>query len=112
MWLFLPDAFYSIRSYDPTKGGILVDQPHIVVRARVERDIDKVRKVIPDAVDLAEGSDYRYHLAVPTHKWVRFLESQTCGLRTQFSMKQRESDRISVHTRVWNATWDLNKLDG
>lgn len=111
MWLFLPDAFYSVRSYDPEKGGIAVSEPHVVVRARVEADTEKVRNATEGSFDLPEGSDYRYHLAVPEREWIEFLAQQTREMKTQPSMKHHGSPRMDVHSQVWNATWDLNRLD-
>lgn len=111
MWLFLPDAFYSIRSYRPEKGGVAVEEPHVVIRARVQADVDKVRNGTDAAFDLAPGSDYRYHLALPVSQWVHFLERQTEELEHQVTMKHSDNPRIDVHAQVWNATWGLGGLD-
>lgn len=111
MWLFLPDSFYSVRAYDPEKGGIAVDEPHVVVRARVEADIEKVRNATHGSFDLSHGSDYRYHLAVPASEWARFLGKVVEELPTRPPMKDHDNPRLEVHTQVWNATWDLNRLE-
>jgi hypothetical protein len=111
MWLFLPDAFYSVRAYDAEKGGVPVDEPHVVVRARVEADIEKVRNATSRSFDLPHGSDYKYHLAVPSGEWARLLAQVVEGLSEREQMKGHDNPRIEVHTQVWNATWDLNRLD-
>lgn len=111
MWLFLPDAFYSARTYDPDKGGVPVDEPHVVVRARVEADVEKVRNATDRSFDLPQGSDYKYHLAVPAQEWVGFLASVVDRLPSRAPMKDHGNPRVDVHTQVWNATWDLNELD-
>lgn len=111
MWIFLPDAFYSLRAYDPGKGGKDVDGKHVVVRARVEADIEKVRNATKNYFDLPAGSDYSYHLAVPEWEWNEFMAEQTRRLMTRTPMKDPSNPRIEVHTQVWNATWDLSRLD-
>jgi hypothetical protein len=111
MWLFLPDAFYSVRVYDPEKGGVAVDQPHVVVRARVESDVEKVRSATNGSFDLPQGSDYKYHLAVPVSEWTHFLGQVVEQMDSREQMKGYDNPRIEVHTQVWNATWDLNSLD-
>ena len=107
MWLFFPDAFYSVRAYNPDKADIPVEEPHVVVRARVEADIEKMRNATKGSFDLVHGSDYRYHLAVPAAEWIEFLAHQTRHLPTRTPMKAHDNPRIAVHTQVWNATWGL-----
>lgn len=112
MWVFLPNAFYSVRAYDAEKGGVDVDEPHVVVRARVVADVDMVRDATQQSFDLPDGSDYRYHLAVPAREWTRFLQRSVDGLKDRDHMKSPDNPRNEVHMQVWNATWDLAHLDG
>jgi hypothetical protein len=112
MWLFLPDAFYSVRSYDPVKGGIEVQEPHVVIRGRLQRDIEKVRRSTRGSFNLPHGSDYRYHLAVSATGWIEFLARQVRDLDGRMPMKAHDNPRTEVHTRVWTATGRLNALDG
>jgi hypothetical protein len=94
MWLFLPDAFYSVRAYDSHKAGTNVDGPHVVVRA----------------FDLPHGSDYRYHLAVPSAEWTRFLARAVDDLKDRAPMKSADNPRNRTHMQVWSATWELEVL--
>lgn len=111
VWIYLHDAFYAIRAYDPAKGGIPVEGPYVVVRARVKEDLDQVRKVCPSAFDLPEGSDYRYHLAVHENEFKRFLAFAVQAEQFRPGMKD-PSDRTGVHAQVWLATMALDDLDG
>lgn len=112
MWVFLPDAFYSVRAYDPTKGGVEVHEPHVVVRSRLAADTEKVRHATQRSFDLPDGSDYRYHLAVPAEGWTRFLQRAVEGLKDRDHMKSASNPRSDIHMQVWNATWELCRLEG
>jgi hypothetical protein len=110
MWLFLPDAFYSVRAYDSHKAGTNVDGPHVVVRARIQGDLERVRELTQGSFDLPHGSDYRYHLAVPSAEWTRFLARAVDDLKDRAPMKSADNPRNRTHMQVWSATWELEVL--
>lgn len=112
MWLFLPYGFYSVRAYDPDKGGIPVDEDHVVVRARIEADIQKVRDATDGWFDLPNGSDYRYHLAVPAREWARFLSEVALSQKWRPEMKSWDNPRHDIYMEVWEAARNLRELDG
>ena len=111
MWIFLPDAFYSLRAYDSEKGGTPVERPHVVVRARVQADVEKVADACPSSFDLEHGGDYRYHLAVPVQEFIGFLRAELESLPTSTLMKDPSNPRRELHGQIWDATWDLNQLE-
>lgn len=105
------DAFYSVRAYDAEKGGRPVDSAHVVIRARVESDIEKVKGATTGWFDLPHGSDYRYHLAVPESELARFLSDMVSALPDRAPMKTYDSPRSEVHHQVWTAAMGLKELD-
>lgn len=108
MWIFLPSSFYSTRPYDPAKGGIDVDEPHIVLRARLRADIDAVSQEGRRGFDLGGGTDYRYHYALPINDWASFLVRQSL---VNEPMKDPLSPRNRIHAVVWRAAAELQRLD-
>ena len=111
MWILTQHGAYSVVAYDPERD--LADGPnhptgtHLLVRGRADRDIEALRRWIPDLeVNEDRTADYRYRSVLSRTDWVRAMASEAAVIdyTTDFKGRVGEvlgSDREGLYTQVW-----------
>ena len=123
MWIFTRHGFFSAvcaRQGDG-KHAQPVDPDRIMVRARVEGQLDALKKRFPDLLDECEiqasaGTDYAYRLFVPKSVWVQVVagladETDYDNFKTEVARHQGRSGRDYEHALhdVWTVMHRLQK---
>jgi hypothetical protein len=114
MWLFTEHGFFSVVRADPEKvKGIPADVPHVMVRARVESDLDNVRAAWSkhnqgEAPEILrwKGRDYPARLIMPQAEWVQILSSMSEDIDySNFKSrvgKTQGKERANLYLDVWS----------
>lgn len=104
MWVFLRSGFFSVKAYDPQIGGEPVDEPHVIVRARVREDLEKLMNKYGLQGEIARHyADYPFHLTMPRRKPADVLKREADELDyTSFKDIPENEDRGSVYGEVWH----------
>lgn len=122
MYIFLPNAFFSLRAYDPERGGREVPYPesYVTARAHADQDMQVLREFLDGRYGgysigkprtwETEGTDYPYHLHLPAWIFSEFVDNQ---LRNLNQMKGSGNDDIReyVHSMVNNNAQLLQELN-
>ena len=101
MWIIMNDAFLSVVQN-------IYDEDELLVRARVEGDIERVfsnAKVFED-----EGSDYKYRSYLNKREVAKVIEWNVLDIdygNFKNSVPSSDSKRRKVYDRVWS---DLLRL--
>ena len=119
MWIFVDDAFVSVVQYHPEKDK---DSPQplpkgdlVLVRARVEADLDSLRPIVPNlTVQDVKAADYRFRTIITKRQLKKWLTRKVDALDYDSHFKEVVRDRApNVHGRysammaVWSA---MNRL--
>ena len=110
MWIFTTFGFFSVVQ----KQG----SPQLTVRARVGDDLDRLReRYLPSLspTTAGAGTDYRYratvpheHLALAMAAIVRDVDYSNFKSAVA---RQQDGRREAVYHKVWDALWDLERID-
>lgn len=121
MWLFTRDGFYSAVQYDPSKDKepksifkkiAQNKHSHILVRGRVKRDLEALRKVVPNVKIVDDVvADYKYRAVITRRQWKKFqsLATDDIDYDSHFKEVMRDGDpvqptaRYSAVSSVWSA---------
>lgn len=84
----------------------------MLVRARVRKDLDALKPLIPGLrVSVTHDADYPYRALVTRKEWARALERLTAELdydNFKDAVKKRQGDqRASMYLRVWSVLQGL-----
>lgn len=104
MWVFLRSGFYAVKAYDPQKGGQAFDEPYVVVRARVRRDLEELvdrHDLVTEIQDLVHA-DYRYHAWIPRNEWARVLHDEALDVTYTNFKSSVPDDRHDIYLSVWS----------
>jgi hypothetical protein len=111
VWVFTQTGFYSVVVYDPSKdhgGGAAQTADLLLVRARVRKDLEELRRWIPD-LDIREdgNADYRFRSLVGRDDWKRVLAAEVDAL-SYHNFKNRvaerdDDERHHAYMAVWTA---------
>lgn len=95
MWIFLTDAFLSVVAHH--------DRPdHLLVRARVRSDIERVFPYAEVFED--DTADYRYRAIIERTVVARRIAEEAGRIRsTNFKAAVTEPDRHDAYLEVWSA---------
>lgn len=125
MWVFTKRGFYSAVAYDPKqdkeKGSPFKRLAknkftHVLVRARVENDLEGLRVVVPNVKVVDDGlADYRYRAVITRRQWKKFLNISTDEIDyySHFKEVMRDNDpyqgteRHKAVMSVWSAMIQL-----
>lgn len=100
MWLFTSNTFVSVvADRDDTQS------PRLLVRARIEGDIDQL---FPDAEVMETPlADYRYRAWVDRQAVSNAFKKQVEGLTyTNFKNSVKDKERLRPFMNVWQAMFD------
>lgn len=129
MWVFGKYGFTSAVAYDPTKDREktspfrdIAKQPgtHILLRARIEADLEDVRdRVLPTMViDEQPSADYSYRAVLPRSVFKKYLALMVDEIDYDSHFKEvaekhgkgvSGSSRHSAYMKVWSALASLQK---
>ena len=103
MWLFTSNSFVSVvADRDDTQS------PRLLVRARIEGDIDQL---FPDAEVMETPlADYRYRAWIDRQAFSNAFTKQVEGLTyTNFKNSVKDKERLKPLMHVWQAMFDHQK---
>ena len=101
MWIIMNDAFLSVVQN-------IYDEDELLVRARVEGDIERVFSNAEVFAD--EGSDYKYRSYLNKREVAKVIEWNVLDIdygNFKNSVSSSDSKRRNVYDRVWS---DLLRL--
>lgn len=106
MWLFLPDSFLSV----------VQDKDHpeaLVVRARLEGDIEAVIPFAKGNVIFTTNSDYPYRVFITKKAFADLIHARIMGITYKnFKDNVRTQHRKSAFSQVWTMMIDAyQKVD-
>lgn len=123
MWLFTKHGFYSAVCARQGNGshGQPVDPDRIMVRCRLRRHLEALRKRFPDLLaecDIHEfaGTDYAFRLFVPKSVWSQVLvglteEMDYDNFKSEVANHQGKAGAAYEHSlhEVWSVMHRLQK---
>src|SRR4051794_9451393 len=109
MWLMTPRGFFSAVAKDKSRPD------RITVRARKESDLESLRELIPDALDVppAKWADYPCRIECSIADWATAcarmaLEVDYSNFKDEVKVVQG-AGRAAIYSRVWG---DLLEIEG
>lgn len=127
MWLFAPKGFVSVVAYDPSKDRNSKSEfrniakqagTHLLVRARVEADLDMLKVIVPSVkIEADPAADYAYRCVVTRKQFKKFLASSVDDITYGSHFKEAHRDmappakgRYEAMMGIWSKMAALQDL--
>lgn len=119
MWVFTKSGFYSAIEYEPHRHPEEAEQigavggSHVLVRGRVQKDIDVLAERCGSRVMCDDSADYMFRTIISRQSWADFLAQSAQDIDYgNFKSTIKDHDRHSAYMGVWSAVHSLQPRRG